>query len=144
MQARKALNSGSRGAGLTEFGVIDSVDPLNRRPCELYLFSAPAGRSAILLAALARAFQAIPVSRKRVRGWFRGGLSDAEVPWPDADAAISLGPLDAFAAWLKRQPDAPLRRMIALSSMSAESKQDSTMRTNASVGASLRASEDTL
>src|SRR5437868_15351441 len=61
------------------------------------------------------------VSRDPRAGWLTGDLYDANRNWPVADIVISLGPLDAFAAWLERQQCAP-RRVIALSSMSAESK----------------------
>ena len=65
-----------------------------------------------------------PVSRETRAGWLTGDLHDARVDWPAADIVLSLGPLDAFAAWLERQPQVP-RRMIALSSMSAETKASS-------------------
>ena len=64
------------------------------------------------------------VSRDRQVGWISGDLNDVAVIWPTADIVISLGPLDAFAAWLERQPQAP-QRLIALSSMSVESKRQS-------------------
>ena len=57
--------------------------------------------------------------------WLQADLNDARVEWPAVDTAICLGPLDAFAAWLQRQPATGLRRVIALSSMSAESKRES-------------------
>jgi nucleoside-diphosphate-sugar epimerase len=88
--------------------------------------------------------RAIPVSRTSRDGWIRGDLNDACVPWPQADAAISLGPLDAFADWLQRHPELPLRRVLALGSMSAESKQESTDASERAVSARLRASEDLL
>jgi len=66
-------------------------------------------------------YKVLPVSRDPRAGWLTGNLFDAERDWPGADIVISLGPLDAFAGWLERQPHAP-RRVIALSSMSAESK----------------------
>ncbi len=54
--------------------------------------------------------------------WLRADLNDPLADLPVADGIISLGPLDAFATWLAGNlGDAP-RRVIALSSMSAESK----------------------
>jgi uncharacterized protein YbjT (DUF2867 family) len=57
--------------------------------------------------------------------WLCADINDERVNWPAADSVISLGPLDAFAAWLDRYRGDALRRVIALSSMSAESKIDS-------------------
>ncbi|MEP6483941.1 MAG: NAD-dependent epimerase/dehydratase family protein [Rudaea sp.] len=85
--------------------------------------SGPVGR--FLLPALASLYSVIPVSRTARSGWLRADLSDAQSAWPEADAAISLGPLDAFAAWLMANPHIALIRVIALSSMSADSKRDS-------------------
>lgn len=57
--------------------------------------------------------------------WIRGDLhADMPATGP-ADAIVSLGPLDAFAAWFERAAPAGVRRVVALSSMSAESKADS-------------------
>ena len=61
-----------------------------------------------------------------------------------ADAAISVGPLDAFAAWLERHAELPLRRVVALGSMSIESKQASSDAREREVSARLRASENVL
>jgi nucleoside-diphosphate-sugar epimerase len=58
-------------------------------------------------------------------GWICADLNDAGCVWPKTEIAISLGPLDAFADWLERYPESTLQRAIALSSMSAISKQDS-------------------
>jgi nucleoside-diphosphate-sugar epimerase len=91
----------------------------------LLVFGASGAVGRFLLPQLPALFQAIPVSRQARAGWLCAGLSDTHATWPDVDAAISLGPLDAFAAWLKRRADPSLRRVIAFSSMSAESKQDS-------------------
>lgn len=65
------------------------------------------------------------VSRRPHPGWVCGDLSDTRVSWPDAQTVISLGPLDAFAQWLDRHANAGLRRVVAVSSMSAEAKRDS-------------------
>jgi len=66
-------------------------------------------------------YKVSPVSRGTRAGWITGDLHVAEMDWPATDIVFSLGPLDAFAAWLARQPQPP-RRVIALSSMSAETK----------------------
>jgi nucleoside-diphosphate-sugar epimerase len=110
----------------------------------LLVFGASGAVGRFLLPQLPAHFQAIPVSRQARAGWFRAGLSDTQVAWPNADAAISLGPLDAFAAWLKRRNDPTLRRVIALSSMSAESKHDSDDAKERGIAQSLRNSEQTL
>jgi len=77
-------------------------------------------------------------------GWVRADLGDPDVQWPQVDAAISLGPLDAFAAWVERHAEVPLRRVIALSSMSAQSKQESSDAHERELSARLRASEESL
>ena len=41
------------------------------------------------------------------------------------DVVVSLGPLDAFAAWFERAELVGVTRVVALSSMSADSKRDS-------------------
>ena len=59
--------------------------------------------------------------------WLRGRLSDAIAPPASLSAVISFGPLQDFANWVARTPllDAP--RVVATSSMSAESKQHSSV-----------------
>lgn len=84
------------------------------------------------------------VSREHHTGsqnWIRADLNDANVAWPDADVVISLGPLDAFAQWLQVASPRTLRRVIALSSMSAESKRDSTDPRERELAARLRDAE---
>lgn len=57
--------------------------------------------------------------------WLRGTLPDA-VPVPrDATALISLGPVHHFVAWLERATFAGQPRVVALSSMSADTKRAS-------------------
>lgn len=53
--------------------------------------------------------------------WLHGGL-DAALAMPDCDSIVSAGPLDQFAAWLRQAAPGRLRRVVALSSMSAASK----------------------
>lgn len=56
--------------------------------------------------------------------WQRGGL-DAFFAAPAVDAIVCVGPLDHFVDWLA-SPAAPApRRIVALSSMSADSKRES-------------------
>jgi len=77
-------------------------------------------------------------------GWIRGDLS-SEVPIADpVDVILSLGPLDAFAAWFERSAPAGVRRIVALSSMSAESKQASTDPAERDLAARLIAAEERL
>lgn len=87
------------------------------------------------------AHQVIPVSRTARDGWIHADLGDSDVQWPHAEAAISLGPLDAFAGFVERQPELPLKRVIALGSMSAQSKQESSDAHERDLSARLRASE---
>lgn len=68
---------------------------------------------------------ALPVSRIPRPGWLCADLGDTRVRWPDAEIALSLGPLDAFAGWLERGGCPGLRRIVAFSSMSVRSKRDS-------------------
>jgi nucleoside-diphosphate-sugar epimerase len=68
-------------------------------------------------------------------------LNDEGIAWPAADTAISLGPLDAFAAWLHRYRATTLRRVIALSSMSVESKRESLDPHERALAEHLRAAE---
>ncbi len=57
--------------------------------------------------------------------WLRGDLfADMPTP-PPIETIYSLGPLDAFADWFARSVPTGVQRVIALSSMSVESKQDS-------------------
>lgn len=77
--------------------------------------------------------------------WMQGCLPD-DVPAPQqpANAIISLGPLDHFTSWLDhaRVPGAP--RIVAMSSMSAESKSDSPDPAERALAQRLRASEQNL
>jgi nucleoside-diphosphate-sugar epimerase len=59
--------------------------------------------------------------------WIDGALPDRVPPLANSDVVFSTGPLDAFAAWLGRGASVRLggARIVAISSMSAESKRDS-------------------
>jgi nucleoside-diphosphate-sugar epimerase len=76
--------------------------------------------------------------------WIHGDLRDEGMIWPQTETVISLGPLDAFAAWLECQPVSALRRVIALSSMSAESKRDSIDPQERALAERLRRAETTV
>jgi len=93
-----------------------------------------------LLPRLRTHYKVLPASRCERTDWIRGDLNDPGVSWPAADIVISLGPLDAFAAWLQRQANPP-RRVIALSSMSAESKRESPDTAERELAARLGAAE---
>lgn len=110
----------------------------------LLVFGASGAVGRFLLPQVPAHCQAIPVSRQRRAGWVCADLGDSGAAWPDADAAISLGPLDAFAAWLKRRADRSLRRVIAFSSMSADSKRDSDDAKERAIALRLTTSEETL
>lgn len=104
------------------------------------VFGASGAVGGFLLPRLRTHYKVLPVSRGEHTGWMRGDLTEAGKDWPKADIVISLGPLDAFAAWLQRQVDPP-RRVIALSSMSAESKRESPDPGERELAARLRAAE---
>ncbi|MDR3386709.1 MAG: hypothetical protein P4L92_06605 [Rudaea sp.] len=92
------------------------------------VFGAGGAIGRFLLPRLAPVQSAIGVSRVARAGepgWITGDLNDHGAMWPQAEIVISLGPLDAFAAWLQRYPAATLQRVVAVSSMSAESKRES-------------------
>lgn len=77
--------------------------------------------------------------------WMQGCLPD-DIPTlrQPASRIISLGPLDHFAAWLAHAeiPGAP--RIVAMSSMSAESKRDSSDTAERALSRRLRAAEQAL
>jgi nucleoside-diphosphate-sugar epimerase len=71
------------------------------------------------------AFSRAPKASDAGVAWLRGSLPDAVPPLPPAATAIvCLGPLDHFAPWLARTPLPGAPRIVAMSSMSAESKRD--------------------
>ena len=92
------------------------------------VFGASGSVGRFLLPQLVQQHRVIAVSRTPragEAGWISGDLNDQGMTWPQADTGISLGPLDAFAVWLQRYPATTLGRVIALSSMSVESKRES-------------------
>ncbi|HEX7916080.1 MAG TPA: hypothetical protein VF497_10025, partial [Rudaea sp.] len=74
--------------------------------------------------AISRDDRANPAGAENIE-WSRGDLFGEVPELPPAGTVLSLGPLDAFAAWFAREAPASVRRVVALSSMSAESKRDS-------------------
>ena len=91
----------------------------------LLVFGASGAIGRFALPLLTRDYRILPVSRAAHAGWIVADLNDTATSWPDAEIALSLGPLDAFAGWLERLPAGALRRVVAISSMSAQTKQDS-------------------
>lgn len=75
--------------------------------------------------------------------WLQGDLFGA-MPALDAriETLFSLGPLDGLAGWLPRSTLPNLRRVIAISSMSAIVKADSSDAVEKALAARLRAAED--
>jgi len=77
--------------------------------------------------------------------WIRGDLNGAVAALPATiEVILSLGPLDAFAGWFERHAPAGTRRVVALSSMSAQSKQASTDPAERELALRLRAAEQRL
>ncbi|WP_243039193.1 SDR family oxidoreductase [Dyella sedimenti] len=76
--------------------------------------------------------------------WVRGELPDRMPDLGRPLAVISFGPLLAFARWLDAIPLSPGTRVIATSSMSAESKQASAVPAERALSQSLRDGEAAL
>ena len=76
--------------------------------------------------------------------WLRGDLCAGVPPLPPIDVVLSLGPLDAFVAWFARSSPVGARRVIALSSMSAESKRESVDAAERELSVRLRTAEEQL
>lgn len=75
--------------------------------------------------------------------WLRGELSAMPV-LPPFEAIVCAGPLDQFSTWLENAAPPGLRRVVALSSMSAASKQDSADAAERELAQRLLASEQRL
>lgn len=76
--------------------------------------------------------------------WLRVDLREG---WPDLgvfDALVSFGPLQALANALSALAIAPCRRLVATSSMSAESKRDAAVAEDRALSAALRQAEAAL
>jgi nucleoside-diphosphate-sugar epimerase len=85
-----------------------------------------------------------PRSEPAEVNWLRGALPDGVPAMPALSAIISFGPLQPFADWLAQAPliDAP--RVVAISSMSAETKRDSTVPAERDISRQLCAGEAAL
>lgn len=107
------------------------------------VFGASGSVGRFLLPQLSDPHCVIAVSRSPAHesGWIKGDLNDHGTTWPQAQTVISLGPLDAFSTWLQRYPAPTLQRVVALSSMSAESKRDSLDPHERALAERLRAAE---
>lgn len=73
--------------------------------------------------------------------WRTGDLFADVADVPVADAIFSLGPLDAFAAWLERIPLAGQPRLVAIGSLSVISKRDSIDATERALASRLAQAE---
>lgn len=98
----------------------------------------------------ARGETVLALSRQRQREqpgvhWLQGSLPDAMPPLsPVLSAIISFGPLLPFARWLSAAAPAQAPRVIATSSMSAQSKQDSDVPAERAISQQLRDGEGEL
>lgn len=76
--------------------------------------------------------------------WLQGTLPDRVPVLPPLSAIISFGPLQGLADWLAQTTLADAPRVIATSSMSAESKRDSRVPAERNLARQLRAGEAAL
>lgn len=76
--------------------------------------------------------------------WLQGALPQPPLQAGDADSICSFGPLDALAAWIAAGGAPGLARVVATSSMSAESKQASPVAAERAVSRRLREGEAAL
>ena len=73
--------------------------------------------------------------------WLRGALPHAVPSLPALSAIVSFGPLQALADWLAQATLVDTPRVIATSSMSAETKRDSAVPAEREISRQLRAGE---
>jgi nucleoside-diphosphate-sugar epimerase len=76
--------------------------------------------------------------------WLRGHLPDAVPALPAASAIVCFGPLQAFAHWLATTAPANAPRIVATSSMSAQSKADSPVPAERAIARELQQGEAAL
>lgn len=112
----------------------------------LLVFGATGSVGRFLLPSLAGVHEVLAVSRRPQRDtgqirWLQADLQDTTAQFQTVDAIISLGPLDLFSEWLVRHPRVAPSRVIALSSMSASSKSDSSDSRERQLAQRLRAAE---
>lgn len=113
------------------------------------VFGATGAVGQFLLPLLAeRGERVVALSRKPPAGqspgqihWLRGDLFGDIQTLPPTEMIYSLGPLDAFVDWFANSAPTGVQRVIALSSMSAESKQDSLDPTERALALRLRDAE---
>ncbi|HEY1589460.1 MAG TPA: NAD-dependent epimerase/dehydratase family protein [Rhodanobacter sp.] len=85
-----------------------------------------------------------PRPRQTGVDWLQGALPAAVPALPPLSAIISFGPLWALAEWLSNAPLGDAPRVIATSSMSAETKRDSSVPAERDVSRQLREGEAAL
>src|SRR5690348_2511851 len=132
----------ARGCAMTR-------DPV---PGPVLVFGASSQIGFFLLPMLAeRGARVLAVSRRAQVGgkggvtWLRGELPERPpLDVAEVEAIASFGPLDALAAWLERNPVPGLRRVVATSSMSAESKRHSPVPAERALAQRLRDAEAAL
>jgi len=73
--------------------------------------------------------------------WVTGSMPDSFAPARNVQAIISCGPIDALGVWLEKHPLPALSRLVAISSMSAESKKASSVPTERAIAQRLREGE---
>jgi nucleoside-diphosphate-sugar epimerase len=76
--------------------------------------------------------------------WLQGSLPDALPALPPLSAIISFGPLQDLARWMMGTPLAGSPRVVATSSMSAESKRESSLPADRELSRQLREGEHAL
>lgn len=76
--------------------------------------------------------------------WLQGSLPQAVPSLPPLSAIISFGPLMPFAQWLRKTPQGSATRVIATSSMSAQSKENSSVPAERDIARLLRDGEAAL
>ena len=76
--------------------------------------------------------------------WLQGRLPDQVPPLPPLSAIISFGPLQGFADWLDQVDIRSAPRVVATSSMSAESKRESPVMAERALSRQLRDGEAAL
>lgn len=98
-----------------------------------------AGRSQVTALSRHRPARVLPHVR-----WLQAALPDGPAIDTPLRAAASFGPIDAFAIWLETAPLDASPRVVATSSMSAESKRDSLVAAERAIAQRLRDGEQRL
>ena len=118
---------------------------------QLLVFGASGSVGRFFLSAMvARDENVVAVSRESKHSssenltWLQRDLCGDCADLPPAEIIVSLGPLDAFAAWFERYRPNGCRRVIVLSSMSAISKRGSPDAVERGLAATLESAESRL